>query len=61
MKIPAAKGIITVHGNQQLARDTERGVAPGQRNMHHIEANTQPPPFSEPKRDKEKANFEDNC
>jgi hypothetical protein len=29
MKIPAAKGIITVRGNQQLARDIERGVSPG--------------------------------
>jgi hypothetical protein len=29
MKIPAAKGIISIHSNQQLARDIERGVAPG--------------------------------
>jgi hypothetical protein len=61
MKIPATKGIITVHGNQQLSRDIERGVAPSQRNVHHIEADTQPPPFKEPKRDKEKANIEEDC
>ena len=29
MKIPAAKVVITICGNQQLARDIERGVAPG--------------------------------
>ena len=33
MKMPANKGVITVRGNQQLARDIERGVAPGQRNI----------------------------
>ena len=27
--IPAAKGVITIQGNQQMARDIERGVAPG--------------------------------
>jgi hypothetical protein len=54
MKIPAAKGVITIHGNQQLARDIERGVALGQRNVHHVEADKQPPPFIEPKTDKEK-------
>ena len=29
MKMLASKGIITIRGNQQLARDIERGVAPG--------------------------------
>ena len=57
MKIPTAKGIITVRGNQQLARDIERGVALGQRNVHVLEADKQPPPFKEPKRDKEKTKF----
>ena len=37
MKIPASRGIITVRGNQQLARDIERGVALGQRNVHALE------------------------
>ena len=54
MKIPAAKGVITVRGNQQLARDIERGVAPEQRNVHVLEADKKPPLFKEPKRDKEK-------
>jgi hypothetical protein len=61
MKIRAAKRIIIVHGNQQLARDIERDVSPGQRNMHHVEANTQPPPFLDPIRNKEKENFKDDC
>ena len=51
MKIPAAKGIITVRGNQQLARDIERGVAPRQRNVHVLVADKQPPPFKEPTRE----------
>ena len=38
MKMPASRGIITVRGDQQLARDIERGVAPGQRNIHVLEA-----------------------
>ena len=58
MKMSAAKGIITVRGDQQLARDIERGVAPGQRNVHILEPDRQPPPFKEPKRDKEKQNFQ---
>jgi hypothetical protein len=61
MKIPMAKVVITVHGNQELARDIERVLAPGQRNVHHLEADTQPPPIKEPKRDKEKINFKQNC
>ena len=60
MKMPAAKGIITVRGNLQLARDIERGVAPGQRNVHILEPDRQPPPFKEPKRDKEKQNFQES-
>jgi hypothetical protein len=58
MKIPAAKGVITIHCNQQLARDGERGVTPGQRNVHHVEGDTQLLPFKEPKRDNEKENIE---
>ena len=49
MKMPAAKGIITVRGNQQLARDIERGVAPGQRNVHILEPDRQPPHSKNPK------------
>jgi hypothetical protein len=54
MKISTAKGVITVHGNQELAGDIEQGVAPGQRNVHHLKADTQPPPIKEPNRDREK-------
>jgi hypothetical protein len=61
MKIHAAKGVIIVLGNQQLAREIERGVAPGQINVHHIKADTQPPPFKEPRKDKEKAKIEEDC
>ena len=60
MKIPAAKGIITVRGNQQLARDIERVVSPGQRNVHVLKADKKPPPFKEPRRDKEKQNFQES-
>lgn len=56
MKMPAAKRTITILGDQQLARDIERGVARGQRNVHHVEAANQIPPFVEPNRDKVKMN-----
>ena len=60
MKMPAIKGVITVRGNQQFARDIERGVAPGQRNIHLVEADKKPPPLKEPKRDKEET-FQQEC
>jgi len=60
MKIPAAKGVITVRGNQQLARDIERGIAPGQRNLHVLEADKKPPPFKEPKEGQREAKFPRN-
>ena len=31
MKIPAPAGVITIRGDQQLARDIERGYTPGQK------------------------------
>lgn len=37
MKMPAAKGIITGHGDQQMARNIERGITPGQKNVHCVE------------------------
>ena len=61
MKMPAVKGVITVRGNQQLARDIERGVSPGQKNVHVVEAEKQPPLFKEPRRGKEKQNFQEEC
>ena len=59
MKMPAVKGVITVRGNQQLARVIERGIAPGQRNIHVLEADNKHPLFKEPKRDKKKQNFQE--
>ena len=36
MKIPAAKGVIIVYGDQQTARNIEKGVTLGQKNGHHL-------------------------
>ena len=58
MKMPASRGIITVRGNQQLARDIERGVAPGQRNVHVLEAEKS---TVTEKPNKEKITFEEGC
>jgi hypothetical protein len=60
MKMPTSKGVITVRGNQQLARDIERGVAPGQRNVHLVEADKKPMPLKVPKRDREET-FQQEC
>jgi len=60
IKMPASKGVITVRGNQQLARYIERGVTPGQRNVHLVEADKKSPPLKEPKRDKEET-FQQEC
>jgi hypothetical protein len=50
MKILGPQGVITVHGNQQAARNIERDFVPGQRNVHCLtpqrevpEATRQPP------------------
>ncbi|KAJ1268003.1 hypothetical protein BS78_07G103300 [Paspalum vaginatum] len=37
MKIPAYKGVISVHGNQEDARRTEGNWCPGDRKIHNIE------------------------
>jgi len=58
MKMPASRGIITIHGNQQLARDIERGVSPGQRNVHALEAEKT---TVTKKHEKEKITFKDGC
>jgi hypothetical protein len=34
MKIPAPKGVITVFGDQQEARNIEKGHTPGQENVY---------------------------
>ncbi|XP_072148512.1 uncharacterized protein [Setaria viridis] len=60
MKIPAHKGVITVFGDQQMARNIEKGVAPGQKNVHHLasaneaKSSAKQKTHNEPKRDKEK-------
>ena len=61
MKIPTAAGVITVRGDQQLARDIERGVTPGQKNVHNLRTDPKPTPFKEQQRDKEKITFEEDC
>lgn len=56
MKMPAEKGIITVFGNQKLAQQIERGITPGQKNVHCLDSaqakKIKEPP--EPKMDKER-------
>ena len=56
--MPASRGIITVRGTQQLTRDIERGVAPGQRNVHALEADKSP---LAAKPNKEKVTFDEGC
>jgi hypothetical protein len=34
MKIPGPQGVITIYGDQQVARNIERDFVPGQRNVH---------------------------
>jgi hypothetical protein len=55
MKIPTPKGVITVFGDQQEARNIEKGFTPGQSNVHHLNSTEEKKePYVEPKRDKEK-------
>jgi hypothetical protein len=55
MKIPAPKGIITVFGDQQEARDIEKGHTPGQANVYQLKtAEERKKPYEEAKRDREK-------
>jgi hypothetical protein len=53
MKIPAPKGVITVFGDQQEARNIEKGFRPGQSNMHQLNSTEEKKePYDEAKRDK---------
>ena len=61
MKMPAPAGVITVRGDQQLARDIERGYTPGQKNVHNLRTESKPESFEEQQRDSEKATFEEDC
>jgi hypothetical protein len=55
MKIPAPKGVITVFGDQQEARNIEKGHTPRQTNMHQLNsAEEKREPYIKAKRDKEK-------
>ena len=61
MKIPAPAGVITVRGDQQLARDIEQGYTPGQKNVHNLQTKSKSITFKEKHRDNEKATFEEDC
>jgi hypothetical protein len=55
MRIPAPKGVVTVFGNQQEARNIEKGHTPGQANVYLLKtAEERKEPYEEAKRDKEK-------
>jgi hypothetical protein len=55
MKIPAPKGVITVFGNQQEARNIEKGHTPGQENVYQLKTTEErKEPYEEAKRDIEK-------
>jgi hypothetical protein len=55
MKIPAPKGVITVFGDQQEARNIEKGHTPRQTNVHQLNsAEEKREPYIKAERDKEK-------
>jgi hypothetical protein len=55
MKIPAPKGVITMFGNQQEARNIEKGHTPGQANVYQLKtAEEKKEPYEEARRDKDK-------
>jgi hypothetical protein len=55
MKIPAPKRVITVFGDQQKARNIEKGHTPGQTNVYQLKSSEErKEPYEEAKRDKEK-------
>jgi hypothetical protein len=55
MKLPAPKGVITVFGDQQEARNIEKGHTPGQANVYQLKTTEERrESYEEAKRDKEK-------
>jgi hypothetical protein len=55
MKMPVPKGVITVFGDQQEARNIEKSHTPGQTNVHQLNfAEEKKEPYIEAKRDKAK-------
>ena len=61
MKMPAPAGVITVRGDQQRARDIERGYTPGQKNVHNLRTESKPVTVVKLQGDSEKATFEEDC
>jgi hypothetical protein len=37
LKVPAALGVISIHGNKKDARNIEQGFAPGHRNVNCLQ------------------------
>jgi hypothetical protein len=61
MKIPAPKGVITVFGDQQEARNIEKGHTPGQENVYQLKTTEErKEPYEEAKWDKEKIEIATN-
>jgi hypothetical protein len=55
MKIPLPKGVMTIFGDQQEARNIEKGHTPGQTNVYQLNSvEEKKEPYIEAKRDKEK-------
>jgi hypothetical protein len=55
MKMPAPKGVITVFGNQQEARNIEKGHTPSQTNVYQLKtADEKKETYEESKGDKER-------
>jgi hypothetical protein len=55
MKIPVPKGVITVFGDQQEARNIKKGHTSGQTNVYQLNSPEEKrEPYIEAKRDKEK-------
>jgi hypothetical protein len=55
MKIPTPKGVITVFGDQQEARNIEKSHTPGQTNVYQLKSTEErKEPYVEAKRDNEK-------
>jgi predicted secreted Zn-dependent protease len=53
--------VITVHGNQQAARNIERDFVPGQRNVHCLTAQREVPEATSPiAKEHEKAQLQSN-
>jgi hypothetical protein len=56
MKIPVPKGVITVFGDQQEARNIEKGHTLGQTNLHQLTSTEEKrEPYLEAKRDKKRS------